>query len=237
MATDQPRILIVEDHPLFRMALKTALLQFDPDVHVVEADTVSAMQAALEGRNSPRMVLLDLAMPGSCGLSALLHLRGQHPELPVIVISSQDDQQTMRRVKGCGARAFVSKASCMLRLREAVAEVMSGATWFPELDATGETDLPQPDAFEQRIAGLTPQQFRVLGMVTEGLLNKQIAWELHISEATVKAHLTAIFRKLGVRTRTQAVLAVQQLAVQQLAVDKDAGADDSADDSCAANDS
>ena len=213
MAIDPPRIVVAEDHPLFRMALKTALQQLDPATHVVETDSVAALQAALESPHQPRLVLLDLGMPGACGFSALLHVRGQYPDLPVIVITSRDDEQTVRRVMGYGAQGFVSKAACMVRLGEAVTQVMDGGTWFPELSADDSMAV-QASPFEQKIASLTPQQFRVLGMVGEGLLNKQIAWELHISEATVKAHVTAIFRKLGVRNRTQAVLALQQLTVE-----------------------
>ncbi|WP_281648841.1 response regulator transcription factor [Parendozoicomonas sp. Alg238-R29] len=210
------RVIIAEDHPLFRAALQTAVnqaLHSSPDV--TEADTIDSLQDALENKQSPDLVLLDLNMPGAHGFSGLLYIRGQYPKVPVVVISAQDDEVVIRKALGYGAAGFIPKSSSMSMIKEAIQNVMKGENWIPDnIDMSKDFELGKSD-LEEKITTLTPQQFRVLGMIGEGMLNKQIAWELNISEATIKAHVTAIFRKLGVRNRTQAVIALKQLELDE----------------------
>ena len=203
------RILIADDHPLFRGALRQAL----PDVTVEEAGDMSATVAALEADEKRveaddgdpiDLVLLDLAMPGESGLAGLVALRGRFPQVAVVVVSATDDATTVRRLMQLGASGFVSKSSSIDAIREAVSTVMAGGMWFPAVSGT--EDDPEVADLLDAIATLTPQQSRVLAMLTRGLLNKQIAWELSVSEATVKAHVSAVLQKLGVDSRTQAVI-------------------------------
>ena len=210
------RVIIAEDHPLFRAALQTAVSKaMNSAPEVTEADTIDALQDALEHNGNPDLVLLDLNMPGAHGFSGLLYVRGQHPKVPVVVISAQDDETVIRKALGYGASGFIPKSSPMPVITEAIQGIMKGENWVPpHIDMSKDIDMDKSE-LEEKIATLTPQQFRVLGMIGEGMLNKQIAWELNISEATIKAHVTAIFRKLGVRNRTQAVIALKQLELDE----------------------
>ncbi|CAM3815956.1 response regulator transcription factor [Parendozoicomonas haliclonae] len=207
-------IIVAEDHPLFRAALQTALQQALNTPEVTEADTIAALQGALESDANPDLVLLDLNMPGAHGFSGLLYVVGQHPKVPVVVISAQDDEAVIRKAINYGASGFIPKSSSMDVIKSAIQGIINGEKWIPDnVDMSKEAGQEKSE-IEEKIATLTPQQFRVLGMISEGMLNKQIAWELNISEATIKAHVTAIFRKLGVRSRTQAVIALQQLELE-----------------------
>ena len=208
-------IIIAEDHPLFRTALKFAIKEeIGETVAFSEADSIDVLQRILEKNQKADMILLDLNMPGAHGFSGLHFIRGQYPECPVAVISAHEDIGTMVKAMQLGAAAYIPKSTQPSMLRKALNTVNSGGNWFTDeakaaFHAKGNS---QPaNQTEQGIASLTPQQFRILGMIGEGLLNKQIAYELSISEATVKAHVTAIFKKLGVRSRTQAAIALQQL--------------------------
>ncbi|GIZ11436.1 response regulator transcription factor ErdR [Pseudomonas sp. NCCP-436] len=205
-------ILIADDHPLFRSALQQALtLGLGPQVRLVEAASIAELEACLADKSDWDLVLLDLNMPGAYGFSGLVLLRGQYPQIPVVMISAQEEASVVNRSREFGASGFIPKSSSLEVIQQAVRQVLDGDTWWPQ---SAEESPPVSDealAASAGLASLTPQQFRVLTMVCEGLLNKQIAYELSVSEATVKAHVTAIFRKLGVRTRTQAALLLQQM--------------------------
>jgi DNA-binding NarL/FixJ family response regulator len=156
-------------------------------------------------------VLLDLNMPGSSGLSGLISLRAAQPSVPVVVISATDDGVTVRRALDLGASGYVSKSAGLDEIREAISTVLAGGVSTPKtLELSKETD-PEVTDLIKRIQSLTPQQRRVLGMLGEGLLNKQIAYELSVSEATIKAHVSAILQKLNVDSRTQAVIKLGKL--------------------------
>jgi DNA-binding NarL/FixJ family response regulator len=208
-------ILIADDHPLFRDALQRAVLTAVPRAHVHSADSVHALLGLIEQFPDAELLLLDLHMPGARGYSALAHIRGQHPGLPTIVVSGHEEAQVARRALAHGALAYVPKSSSGEEIVAAVRAVLDGDTWLPSrlLGAAGELESGEAAAAAQ-LASLTPQQFRVMTMIAEGLLNKQIAWELGVSEATVKAHMTAIMRKLGVNNRTQVALIASQLAIE-----------------------
>ena len=213
-------IIIVDDHPLFREALKAAVARFERGLSFVEADSVAGLLAAVEAHPGADLLLLDLNMPGAHGFNALAHVRGSHPQLPVVIVSADDDPQTIAAALRYGAQGFIPKSTEAGQIGQAVAAVLAGDVYTPigfqppRAPASGAEELE----IARRVAALTPQQFRVLGMLCAGLLNKQIAYDLDVSEATVKAHVTAILRKLGVTTRTQAVLAAGRLAVDRASV-------------------
>lgn len=205
-------ILIADDHPLFRSALHQALsLGLGNEVRLVEAASIAELETQLAEKSDWDLVLLDLNMPGAYGFSGLVLLRGQYPQVPVVMISAQEEAAVVARAREFGASGFIPKSSSLETIQEAVRAVLDGDTWWPNLGEEPVTVSDEAREASAGLASLTPQQFRVLTMVCEGLLNKQIAYQLNVSEATVKAHVTAIFRKLGVRTRTQAALLLQQL--------------------------
>jgi len=211
-------VLIVDDHPLYRLALKGAVAAACLGSELFEADSVAGLFDALELHPRVDLLLLDLNLPGAYGFNALAHLRGSRPELPVIVVSGSDDPATMRRALAFGAQGFVSKSADAAAIGRNVQAVLRGEVLRPAglmpAPQTGAETGAEADAMEiaQRMAQLTPQQFRVFGMVCAGRLNKQIAHDLQITEATVKAHMTLILRRLGAANRTQAVLLAGRLA-------------------------
>lgn len=205
-------ILIADDHPLFRSALHQALtLGLGPDARLVEAESIADLEARLTEKSDWDLVLLDLNMPGAYGFSGLVLLRGQYPQVPVVMVSAQEEAAVVVKSKEFGASGFIPKSSSLETIQQAVRTVLDGDVWWPPQVNENVSVSPEAKAASEGLASLTPQQFRVLTMVCEGLLNKQIAYELNVSEATIKAHVTAIFRKLNVRTRTQAALLLQQM--------------------------
>ena len=210
------QIVIVDDHPLFRGAMAQALQQglegIAAPVSILQAGDFNALQAILSEQPDIDLVLLDLAMPGVSGFSGLVRLRGEHSHVPVMIVSASDDAVTVERALGLGASGFVSKSSSIETIRDAIKSVMQGDVWRPEgLESLDDEDDEMADLVK-RMASLTPQQSRVLSMIAQGLLNKQIAYELGVSEATVKAHVSAVLQKLNVDSRTQAVIVVSKLS-------------------------
>ncbi len=202
------KLLVADDHPLFRAAVLHALREGIVLGQTLEVDSVSALTQALDEHPDVDLVLLDLAMPGARGFSSLVWLRGERPDIPVIVISSNDHPRVIRRAQQFGAAGFIPKSAPVEAIRTAVSAVMAGDTCFPpQAAARSERDA----LLATRLARLTPQQFRVLMSVADGLLNKQIAYELGLAENTVKVHVTAILRKLECNSRTQAALLVKAL--------------------------
>ena len=207
-------ILIADDHPLFRLALVQAVAEVVPEAQVRQADSLDAARAELAARPQTDLVLLDLHMPGSHGLMGLAALRGEHPSVAVAMISAHDDPLTIRRALDYGAAGFIAKRSDMGELKRALSAVLACEEYVPPdlRDAVDGAALPAGDErLAARLAALTPQQFRVLALVAEGRLNKQIADALDIQERTVKAHVSAIFEKLEVRNRTQAGVLLRSL--------------------------
>lgn len=203
------RIIIVDDHPLFRAALRQTLAGGDPSIQVEEAGDLTGLNAALELNRECDLVLLDLNMPGVRGFSGLLLLRAQYPDVPVMIISAVEDNGIVRRAFELGASGYLHKSVGPAEIRRAIETVLAGEIFVPEGISLG-TDS-EHSALMARLASLTPQQVRVLMMLSDGLMNKQIAYELSISEATVKAHVSAILQKLDVDSRTQAVIAAARI--------------------------
>ncbi|KHK61572.1 MULTISPECIES: response regulator transcription factor ErdR [Pseudomonas] len=205
-------ILIADDHPLFRSALHQAVtLGLGSDVRLTEVASIAELEARLAEKADWDLVLLDLNMPGAYGFSGLVLLRGQYPQIPVVMVSAQEEASVMVKAREFGASGFIPKSSSLEMIQRAVKAVLDGDVSWPPQAFEAVSVSEEAKAASEGLASLTPQQFRVLTMVCEGLLNKQIAYELNVSEATIKAHVTAIFRKLNVRTRTQAALLLQQL--------------------------
>ena len=200
------RIIIADDHPLFRTALSHAVAKVWDSAEVVEAN--SAAEARRELELGAEALLLDLHMEDSTGLSTLMDLRQDYPALPIVIVSASEEARVYAAAEQLGAAGFIPKSSGLDEMRESLSAVRDGDRSFPENNEAEDDDLA-------RMASLTPAQRRVLGAIRQGLLNKQIAYEQDISEATVKAHITAIFRKLGVSNRTQAVLLAAKLDVDQ----------------------
>lgn len=215
MSSAQHHIVIADDHPLFRGALRQALSGGQHSLHIAEAGSLDEVVAAIEEAPETDIVLLDLTMPGVKGFSGLMYLRAQYPDIPVVIVSASEDASVIRRCMEFGASGFIPKSVGAETIRTAFQAVLDGEVWVPpdlDLSSAEETGLSE---LVSRLATLTPQQVRVLMMLSEGLLNKQIAYELNVSEATVKAHVSAILQKLGVESRTQAVIAASRIEAGQ----------------------
>ncbi len=206
-----PSVLIADDHPLFRGALRQALAASMPDAAIAEAGSFEEMSQRLT-ESEPDLILLDLTMPGVQGFSGLLFLRADYPQVPVMIVSAKDDPAVVRRCLDFGAAGFMPKTLGSGEIGDAVKAVLDGEVWAPPgVDLNGGQDRETAEQIK-RLMTLTPQQVRVLMMLSEGLLNKQIAYELSVSEATVKAHVSAILQKLSVDSRTQAVIVASKIA-------------------------
>jgi DNA-binding NarL/FixJ family response regulator len=209
--TQSYHLLIADDHPLFRGALREAVSGLLERADIAEAGTFDEVAAHLERGGDVDLIFLDLTMPGMRGFSGLMYLRAQYPSVPVVVVSANDDPTAIRRCMEFGASGFIPKTLGVEAMRNAAARILDGGVWTPpDVDLRVGADN-ETAALMTRMATLTPQQVRVLMMLSEGLLNKQIAYQLGVSEATVKAHVSAILQKLGVESRTQAVIAAAKI--------------------------
>jgi DNA-binding NarL/FixJ family response regulator len=203
--------LIADDHPLFRDALKQALQGGFEGLTIQEAGSLEEAAKLLDKDAEFDLVLLDLKMPGIQGLTGLAFLRAQYPAVPIAVITASEEDHIARRALDLGASGFIPKSSSIDTIKQAVAAVLGGDIWAPSDVRASASKDSEGDALAKKLATLTPQQVRVLMMLREGLLNKQIAYQLGVSEATIKAHVSAILTKLGVGSRTQAVIAAGRI--------------------------
>ncbi|MCB1510775.1 MAG: response regulator transcription factor [Hyphomicrobiaceae bacterium] len=209
------KIVIVDDHPLFRDALDTALKHVLVGCTIRQAGSLDELTALLSDDADIDAILLDLNMPGVQGFSGLLYLRAQHPAIPVMIVSATEDPATIRRAIDFGASGFVPKSQPIANIRHAVQIVLDGEVWTPPDIDLSKAHQSEDEDLIARLGSLTPQQVRVLMMLGEGLLNKQIAYQLNVSEATIKAHVSAILQKLGVDSRTQAVIAINRISTTE----------------------
>ena len=211
-----PTLLIADDHPLFRAALRGAAAEAAADVSTCEAESLEGVLALLESRHDIDLVLLDLHMPGNHGLAGLAAIRAQFPAVAVVLVSANEDPHTVRRALDHGAAGYIPKSAGLDEMRDAIRSVLACEEWLPPAlrpAVARARSTPDDAELAARLASLTPQQFRVLALVAEGLLNKQIADRLDVQERTVKAHLSAIFEKLGARNRTQASVILRGLEI------------------------
>lgn len=206
-------VLVADDHPLFRSALTLATIRAAPTARVIEAGSIAAAVAAL--RDLPRvdLILLDLRMPDAVGFSGVATVHAERPQVPIVVVSAADANEA-DGARRYGAAGFLNKSASLPEIEAMVAGALAGERLSPGVSAVD----PEIDAMAASIACLTPAQLKVLIAMLGGRLNKQIAHDIGISEATVKAHVTVIFRKLGVQNRTQAVVAARALGLD--AVDR-----------------
>lgn len=209
------KFIIVDDHPLFRDALRHSLEGMFEGLSIGEAAGLDDVVEMLNADSDTDLVLLDLYMPGVQGFSGLMYLRAQFPQVPVVIVSANEDVGIIRRSLDFGASGFIPKSQGVEAIRDALRQVLDGQIWTPpDLDLAA-AESGEDAEIAARLATLTPQQVRVLMMLSQGLLNKQIAYELSVSEATVKAHVSAILQKLGVDSRTQAVIAAHRIGSGQ----------------------
>ncbi|WP_428152143.1 DNA-binding response regulator [Brevundimonas sp.] len=202
------RIIVADDHPLFRAALGSAIARAAPGAAVEETPSLAGAREAL-GRGPVDLLLLDLRLSDSEGFAGLAGVRSDFPAVPVVVVSASEDGATIARALAFGAAGFIPKSATLAEMVEALTAILAGDTWAPVIPET-----PEGDPIEQRIATLTPSQLKILIGLQQGRLNKQIAFDLGVTEATIKAHLTGVFRKLGVQNRTQAVIVARALSLE-----------------------
>ncbi len=209
----ESKVIIADDHPLFRTALKHAITECIDDAGTLEADNFSELLAAIEMTPSLEIVFLDLHMPGNDGFTGLTQLQNHYPDLVVIMVSSDDNDETMQKAINFGAAAFIPKSADLNTIATAIDAVLTGDIWLPEIIEKNEDQQAAlaNQRLAKQLAQLTPQQYVVLTQIADGQLNKQIAYELNIKETTVKKHVSAILEKLEVNNRTLAGLAYQQL--------------------------
>ena len=211
------KFIIADDHPLFRGALKLAVEKAFPDSGILEATIFDDVAAHLEQDDDIDLILLDLNMPGVRGFSGLMYLRAQYEQVPVVIVSANDAPEIIQRCLDFGAMGFMPKSLNADGIGKAISKLLEGETYLPEGFVEGVHIQSETDELVQKMATLTPQQVRVLMMLSEGLLNKQIAYELEVSEATIKAHVSAILQKLNVESRTQAVILANKIEIENKA--------------------
>jgi DNA-binding NarL/FixJ family response regulator len=205
---DVIRLVIADDHPMVRRALAETLTKvLGTTTSITEVGSVTEAAAALDEQRTD-LLLLDIDMPGMDGLRGVTGLRAKYPAVPILVVSANEDPSIVRQVVDLGASGFLPKSSPVSAIGEAVTAILRGDVWLPASEPYAGRGRLETGA---RVIGLTPQQRRVLELLSEGKLNKQIAFELDVTEATVKAHLSQIFKKLGVRSRTQALIAARRV--------------------------
>ena len=207
------KVIIADDHPLFRTALKQAIVECIDDDETLEVDNFHDLLKAVTTNNSLEIVFLDLHMPGNDGFTGLTQLQNHFPDIVVIMVSSDDNSETMQKAINFGAAAFIPKSADLATISQAIDTVLDGGIWLPkhiEFNADQQIDFAHQKLAKQ-LSQLTPQQYIVLTQIADGQLNKQIAYDLDIKETTVKKHVSAILLKLEVNNRTLAGLAYQQL--------------------------
>lgn len=200
---DQGRVLLADDHPLFREALRAGISRLRPDFDIEQAESLEGARTALLQDPNFALVLLDLKLQDCEGLVGLLTLRAEFPQAPIVVVSASEDPSTVSAAIGAGALGFIPKSASIATMSEALQTILEGDVWIPESIV-----LAPPSKAVQAFASLSPAQARIIACLNKGLSNKRIARELGVTESTVKAHMTAAFRKLGVDSRTKALLFV-----------------------------
>ncbi|MEP6018498.1 MAG: response regulator transcription factor [Paracoccaceae bacterium] len=219
-------VLIVDDHPLYSDALASTLAHGFEDCHIRKAFTLKETFEALDTGFDPDLIMFDLKLPDVCGISGFQELRKRMPNARVLVISSLASAELVQSLLDSGAMGFLPKDASAKTLKYAVTEITSGRRYVPQEYRQGDSGEHDRCVFESNpeLANLTPQQTRILKLICVGKPNKQIAYELSLAEATVKAHITALLRRLGVRNRTQAVVLVESVLARAIGSEPEARA-------------
>lgn len=210
--------IIADDHPLFRVALSQACAAIlGKDALLLQAQTMAQIWPLLRLHPDTHFIFLDLKMPGSDGFTGLTALRTEYPDVPVVMVSAEEDPVIIKQALTLGAAAYIPKSAPLELLSEAINAVTNGDTWIPPAlaDDVKNARVLIDNDFAQRLEQLTPQQFRVLKMIADGLLNKQIAYEMSVQETTIKQHVSAILRKLNVNNRTLAGILFEKLKLPE----------------------
>lgn len=210
---DSMKIILADDHPLFRQALTITLKANFSNAEIFEAQTIPELEQHLAQEQGADLLLLDLDIPGAQGFNSLINVRRSYPELGVVIISGYEDKETIYKAMNHGAAGFIPKSTPVPEMLLAIKEVLTGKLWTPDGEFNAEAQ--HIVTADDKIASLTPKQRKILLMFADGLLNKQIAYELGLSESTIKSHASTIFLKLGVRNRTQAVIVLNEVQLNQ----------------------
>jgi DNA-binding NarL/FixJ family response regulator len=205
--------LIVDDHPLFGEALGNAIRISHPNARIFEAASIRQALNILAAERNIDLALLDLLLPDAVGLSGFPKLRDSYPKLPILIVSSVEDKQTVREALAMGAVGYLSKSTSVSELSGAIAQILSGSVSAPKGFVAARATMPTEADLRERIKKLTPQQIRVLHLIRNGLQNREIASELKLAESTVKAHVTEILRKLGLFSRNKAIIEIGKIAL------------------------
>jgi DNA-binding NarL/FixJ family response regulator len=205
--TSNTKLIIADDHPLFRQALALMLRSSFVCSSLLEAETIAELEAKLASNSDIDLILLDLDIPGAQGFNTLGRIRQLYPEIGVVIISGFEELDTIRKAMSLGAAGFIPKSTPVPEMIKAINDVIQGKLWTPHGDFDPDENMSEQ---KDKLASLTPQQHKILLMFAEGLLNKQIAYELSLSESTIKSHASTIFLKLGVKNRTQAVILLNE---------------------------
>ena len=216
---DNMQIILADDHPLFRQALTITLKSHFSSAEIFDAQTIPELEQHLENVDDADLLLLDLDIPGAQGFNSLITIRRSYPNLGVVIISGFEDKETIYKAMNFGAAGFIPKSTPVSEMVVAIKEVLNGKLWTPDGEFNGN---PQTNIADNKIASLTPKQHKILLMFADGLLNKQIAYDLGLSESTIKSHASTIFLKLGVRNRTQAVILLNELQLNNHSFGQDA---------------
>lgn len=206
--------IIADDHPLFRVALAQALRSIlGTDAELYQAHSMAQLWPLLRQHPATQLILLDLKLPDAAGFTALTALRAEYPDISVLMVSAVEEPAVIKQALALGAAAYLPKSAPLEVLAEAVQAVQNGDTWLPPALSSAIEQAPDliDQDFARRLEQLTPQQLRVLRMIADGLLNKQIAYEMNVQETTVKQHVSAILRKLNVNNRTLAGIQFEKL--------------------------
>lgn len=215
------QILIIDDHPLFRMALQQTMAKIPAIDRIVEASSLAEGQATLAATGEIAMVLLDLFLPDNCGYGGLVMLRNSYPSLPIVIVSASEDPAIIQLTLAYGALGYIPKSLSLPEIARAIEAILEGDTWIPPAAAGRFTPMDeQKTGVIQKLSSLTAAQIRVMIAISKGLLNKEIAYEMGISEATVKTHISHVLKKLDLNTRTQVALLAQTLQVDLLRIDR-----------------
>lgn len=213
MSFSHVKAIIADDHPLFRAALTQAVEQSIDQSRLLEANAFPDVMSLLQSHQDVELIFLDLNMPGNDGFYGLTTLRNQYPDIMVIMVSALEEPSVVNKAIELGASAYIPKSASLTHIVTAIAQVLNGETWIPEhIDISQVDDINEEEKLlASKLETLSPSQFKVLQHITNGLLNKQIAYEMQIQETTVKQHVSAILQKLGVHNRTQAGIIFEQL--------------------------
>lgn len=209
--------LVIDDHPLYCDALATTMESIFNTRRIRTATTLGEALHQLRMRFSPDLVILDLNLPDASGLSGFLKIKEKMPDVPVIVISAITTEGVVQSVISAGAAGFIPKETGRQVFQEAMTDIWNGKTYVPPgyaMPARSKESDRSVETISRKIAHLSQQQTRILGLICEGMPNKLIAYEMQLAEATVKAHITALLRRLGVHNRTQAAMLVREVSIR-----------------------